>query len=105
MHVFVMGGARDVVFYRSSIEHMKKAQGTAGIPFFKDDDVFDYVGRNTRLEIRNDQRLVISQMLAQPYEMIPEIDKMPWDLKEHDVTSKGMTWDELQEKQNELYPE
>ena len=59
MHVFVMGGARDVVFYRSSIEHMKKAQGTAGIPFFKDDD----------------------------------------------VTSKGMTWDELQEKQNELYPE
>ena len=71
----------------------------------KDDDVFDYVGRNTRLEIRNDQRLVISQMLAQPYEMIPEIDKMPWDLKEHDVTSKGMTWDELQEKQNELYPE
>ena len=104
MHVFVMGGARDVVFYRSSIEHMKKAQEAAGIPFFKDADVFDYVGRNTRLEIRNDQRLVISQMLAQPYEMIPEIDKMPWDLKERDVTSKGMTWDELQERQNELYP-
>lgn len=104
MHVFVMGGARDVAFYRSSIEHMKKAQETAGIPFFKDADVFDYVGKNTRLEIRNDQRLVISQMLAQPYEMIPEIDKMPWDLKEQDVTSKGLTWYELQERQNELYP-
>ena len=105
MHVFVMGGARDVTFYRSSIEHMKKAQEAAGIPFLKDGDVFDYVGRNTRLEIRNDQRLVISQMLAQPYEMIPEIDKMPWDLKERDVTSKGKSWFELQERQNELYPE
>ena len=74
-------------------------------PFFKDADVFDYVGRNTRLEIRNDQRLVISQMLAQPYEMIPEIDKMPWDLKEQEVTSKGLSWVGLLERQNELYPE
>ena len=105
MHVFVMGGARDVEFYRSSIEFMKKAQEGAGIPFFKDADVFDYVGRNTRLEIRNDQRLVISQMLAQPYEMIPEIDKMPWDLKEQDVTSKGPSWLDLYARQNELYPE
>ena len=105
MHVFVMGGARSVEFYRASIEYMKKAQGNAGIPFFKDSDVFDYVGRNTRLEIRNDQRLVISQMLAQPFEMIPEIDNMPWNLKEKDVTSKGMTWTDLQEKQNELYPD
>lgn len=68
-------------------------------------DVFDYVGRNTRLEIRNDQRLVISQMLAQPYEMIPEIDKMPWELKEQDVTSKGISWVDLLQRQNELYPE
>ena len=60
---------------------------------------------HTRLEIRNDQRLVISQMLAQPFEMIPEIDNMPWDLKEKDVTSKGMNWISLQERQNELYPE
>ena len=67
--------------------------------------MFDYVGRNTRLEIRNDQRLVISQMLAQPYEMIPEIDRMPWDLREHDVTSKGISWIELQNRQDELYPD
>ena len=105
MHVFVMGGARSVEFYRASIDHMKKAQERAGIPFFKDSDVFDYLGRNTRLEIRNDQRLVISQMLAQPYEMIPEIDNMPWNLIEKDVTSKGMNWIALQERQNELYPE
>ena len=104
MHVFIMGGARGVEFYRSSIEYMKKAQKNAGIPFFKDDDVFDYVGNNTRLEIRNDQRLVISQMLAQPYEMIPEIDKMPWELKEQDITSKAMSWLDLFEKVNELYP-
>ena len=84
---------------------MKKAQGNAGIPFFKDSDVFDYVGRNTRLEIRNDQRLVISQMLAQPFEMIPEITHMPWDLKVKDVTSRGPHWTDLQERQNELYPD
>ena len=105
MHVFVMGGARSVEFYRASIEYMKKAQGNAGIPFFKDSDIFDYVGKNTRLEIRNDQRLVISQMLAQPFEMIPEITNMPWNLKDKDVTSKGKHWTELQELQNELYPD
>lgn len=105
MHVFVMGGARSVEFYRASIEYMKKVQGNAGIPFFKDADVFDYVGRNTRLEIRNDQRLVISQMLAQPFEMIPEITNMPWNLKDKDVTSRGKHWTDLQELQNELYPE
>lgn len=44
MHVFVMGGARDVVFYRSSIEHMKKAQEKAGVPFFKDDGDIDTIG-------------------------------------------------------------
>ncbi len=91
-------------FYRTSIEYMKKAQERAGIPFFKDSDVFDYIGRNTRLEIRNDQRLVISQMLAQPFELIPEIDNMPWDFKEKDITSKGMSWLDLQERQYELYP-
>lgn len=105
MHVFVMGGARSVEFYRSSIEYMKKAQENAGIPFFKDADVFDYAGRNTQLEIRNDQRLIISQMLAQPFEMIPEINNMPWDLKEKDVNSKGISWIALQERQNELYPD
>ncbi len=105
MYVFVMGGASSVEFYRSSIEHMKKAQGNAGIPFFKDADVYDYLGRNTSLEIRNDQRLIISQMLAQPYEMIPEIDNMPWNLKEQDVTSKGMSWIAMHELQNELYPD
>ncbi len=104
MLVFVMGGARDVEFYRSSIEYMEDAQKNADIPLFKDADVFDYVGRNTRLIIRNDQRLIISQMLAQPYEMIPEIDKMPWDLKEQDVTSKGMSWLDMHERQDELYP-
>ena len=105
MHVFVMGGACSVEFYRSSIDFMKKIQGSAGIPFFKDADVFDYVGKDTRLTIRNDQRLIISQMLAQPFEMIPEIENMPWDLSEHDVTVKGLSWSELQERQNELYPE
>ncbi|MBR7172815.1 MAG: hypothetical protein IKD50_00105, partial [Clostridia bacterium] len=76
-----------------------------GIPFFKDADVFDHVGRHTPLEIHDDHRHVISRMPAQPYEMIPEIDKMPWDLKEQDVTSKGMSWLDLRERQNELYPE
>ena len=74
------------------------------IPFFKDADVFDYIGRNTRLEIRNDQRLVISQMLAQPFEMIPEINNMPWNLAEKDLTSKAMSWTDLQAHQDELYP-
>ena len=93
-----------MTFYRTSIDYMKKAQEAAGIPFFKDADVFDYIGRSTRLQIRNDQRLVISQMLAQPYEMIPEIDKMPWDLKERNIKPKALSWYELQDRQNELYP-
>ena len=105
MHVFIMGGARSVEFNQSSVQYMKQAQGNAGIPFFKDADVFDYVGRNTRLEIRNDQRLVISQMLAQPFELIPEINNMPWNLREKDIRSQGSSWIALQERQNELYPD
>ncbi len=105
MHVFVMGGARSVEFYRASIEYMKKVQANAGIPFFKDADVFDYVGSKIQLDIRNDQRLVISQMLAQPFEMIPEITNMPWDLKEKGIKSKAMNWTDLQERQSELYPD
>ena len=44
-------------------------------------------------------------MLAQPFEMIPEIDHMPWELKEKDLTPNGMTWINLQAKQDELYPD
>ena len=105
MHIFVMGGARNVAFYRASIAFMKRVQESAGIPYFKDADVFDYAGRNTRFEIRHDQRLIISQMLAQPYELIPEIENMPWNLKENDVVSRGMSWIDLRERQDELYPD
>lgn len=104
MYVFVMGGARNVAFYRAAIEFMEKVQINAGvIPFFRDADVFDYVGRNTHLEIRYDQRLIISQMLAQPYELIPEIENMPWDLKESDITSKAPSWLDLQERLHNMY--
>lgn len=104
MYVFVMGGANSVEFYKASIEHMKTVQANAGIPYFKDADVYDYIGKNIQLEIRNDQRLVISQMLAQPIEMIPEIDHMPWELKEKKIKSEALDWMDLQDKQNELYP-
>lgn len=48
--------------------------------------------------------MVISQMLAQPIEMIPEIDHMPWELKEKKIKSEALDWMDLQDKQNELYP-
>ena len=105
MHIFIMGGARNVAFYRVSIEFMKRAQENAGIPYFKDADVFDYVGRNTQFEIRHDQRLIISQMLAQPFELIPVIENMPWNLKESNVASRGMTWIDMRALQDELYPD
>ena len=105
MHIFIMGGARNVAFYRVSIEFMKRAQENAGIPYFKDADVFDYVGRNTQFEIRHDQRLIISQMLAQPFELIPEIENMPWNLKESNVASRGMSWIDMRALQDELYPD
>ena len=109
MAYFVMGGARDVVFYRDSIDYMIKAQKNANIPDFKELDVLHYLHGNIKFEVANDQRLVISQMLAQPIEMIPEIENMPWDLKENnDYLSEDMNSVDyslyMQELQDSLYP-
>ncbi len=84
MTYFVMGGAGGVSFYTQTIDFMIKQQEGAGIPRFSKVDILDYLQENTRLEITNDQRLIISQMLAQPIEMIPDIMNMPWDLKKTD---------------------
>ncbi|MHC1787217.1 MAG: hypothetical protein AB9880_09180 [Christensenellales bacterium] len=105
MFIFIMGGANSVQFYLASIEHMEKAQKNAGFPFFKYGDVIDYLKENVLLEVRNDQRLIISQMLAQPYEMIPEIDNMPWDIREKKKEKTAPTRWDLQALQDEMYPE
>jgi hypothetical protein len=104
MFVFIMGGARSVSFYLASIEHMIKAQKNAGISFFKYGDVIDYLRGNTVLEVKNDQRLIISQMLAQPYEMIPEINNMPWDISEKERVETAPTRWDLRALQDEMYP-
>lgn len=104
MYVFIMGGANSVQFYLASIEHMEKAQKNAGFQSFKYGDVIDYLRGSIQLEVKNDQRLIISQMLAQPYEMIPEIKNMPWEIAEKEIATTAPSGWDLRDLQDELYP-
>ena len=104
MFVFIMGGANSVQFYLASMKHMEQAQKNAGFPFFKYGDVIDYLKGNIQLEVKNDQRLIISQMLAQPYEMIPEIKNMPWEIGEKEVVQTAPTRWDLRALLDEKYP-
>ena len=103
MYLFVMGGASNVQFYQTTISYMIDAQKNAGIPYIKKADITDYVSRSTNLDVRNDQRLLISQMLAQPYEMIPEIMHMPWDLNEKPSKLRVISDEEREARYKELY--
>lgn len=104
MFVFIMGGANSVQFYLASMKHMEQAQKNAGFPFFKYGDVIDYLKGNIQLEVKNDQRLIISQMLAQPYEMIPEIQNMPWEIGEKEIVQTAPTRWDLRALLDEKYP-
>lgn len=105
LRYFVMGGAKEVTFYKHNIERMTTAHKNAGIPEAQKDDISHYLKSDSSFEIHN-PRLLISQMLAKPYELIPSLDNMPWDFVPFPNSSKtGVSMREkLDDILNERYP-
>lgn len=78
LRYFVMGGAKKVTFYKHNIERLAYAQKNAGVPNAKKDNILRYLKNESVFEVHH-PRLLISQMLAQPYEMMPPLDNLPED--------------------------
>lgn len=78
LRYFVMGGAKKVTFYQHNIERIIYAQENAGVPNAKKDNILRYLKNNSNFEVHH-SRLLISQMLARPYEQFPPLDKLPED--------------------------
>ncbi len=78
---FYMGGARNVPFYRSCIEGMWPVHERAWscYPGAVVQDIVRYMRNKAYLEVDDNSRVVISQMLAQPFEKIPELTGQPWN--------------------------
>lgn len=103
MRYFILGGAGDVAFYNQAVNYMKYVQLSASIPNAIEDDILRYLRNNISLEVKSD-RLLISQMLAQPFEMIPEIVNMSWITPVKRIVNRGMSNEDLRELQEQLYP-
>ena len=80
--LFLLGGGRGVQFYRDVIGHMSNALEAAGFPGKRECDILDYVREINRFAVVDNSRLLISQMLAQPFNEIPKLDGSIWRMSQ-----------------------
>lgn len=80
LHCFLLGGGKSLPFYSQTINYMSTYHERAGLPKEIISDVNEYINNNPNLK-EKDSRLLISQMLAQPFEKIPKIKNMPWNFE------------------------
>lgn len=97
---FLLGGGRNLSFYSHAIGHMAAAHNNAGFPQEQIVDIRTYIQNNPDLKVKGN-RLIISQMLAQPYEKIPPIKDMPWHF---DMTEEERMDDYDKPDVDQLYP-
>ena len=84
LSLFLLGGGRDVQFYRDVISHMSMALLAAGFPAKVEKNILDYLAGAdsfSRFEERSNNRILISQMLAQPFDLIPPLSGTKWLLQ------------------------
>ena len=109
LRYFMMGGGKDVHFYNSLIEDMirQHSRFLKTLAHAQRADIRDYMRSSANLECKDDDRLVISQMLAQPFDNIPQLDGMPWDFvaaKPTVVSNSHQTYsNKLEDIQREIY--
>lgn len=98
---FYMGGARAVSSYHEIVSVTDEAYKNAWLkyPGAVEMDMMEFMRDKARLDVKNNPRLVISQMLAQPFEMMPELAGMPWHFKAAGIRDHLS----LAEKQEFLY--
>lgn len=80
--LFLLGGGRSVQFYRDVIGHMSNALKDAGFPGKRERDILDYVRGINRFAVVDNSRVLISQMLAQPFNEIPKLDGSIWRMSQ-----------------------
>lgn len=96
---FYMGGARSVPFYHNVVEGMVGVHQSSWscYPGAKDGDMVAFMRGKGNLEVDDNTRLLISQMLAQPFELIPELSGKPWNFNKRPVYIGAPTLAELQD--------
>lgn len=97
---FLLGGGKSLQFYSQAIQHMAYAHSKAVFPPEVITDIKEYINNNPDLKVKSN-RLIISQMLAQPYEKIPSIKDMPWHF---DMTEEERISEEDLPDVDQLYP-
>ncbi len=78
--LFLLGGGGNVKLYDNVIGYIAQAGKAAKFPGRHDCDILEYVRGIGRFEITNNSRILISQMLAQPFNEIPELNGSIWHL-------------------------
>ncbi len=80
---FYMGGARNVSFYHECVDDMIKVHKDtmSCYPGSVNQDMVIYMRNKVELDVDDNHRLLISQMLAQPFEKMPELTGQAWNLE------------------------
>src|SRR5574344_535723 len=107
MRYFLVGGAKKIPFYKLIIKRMITAHTKAGIPDAVEGNILRYLNNNVNLEVRNNSRLLISQMLAQPFEKIPALKNMPWNFGNQQIPVEKVDlraqYDDIQRERYDAY--
>lgn len=96
---FFMGGARNVRFYHDVVANMSQVHCNSWIcyPGSCEDDMVRFMRGKGNLDVNDNPRLLISQMLAQPYEKMPELSGQPWHFNSRPIHRATPTLAELQD--------
>ena len=94
-----MGGARSVGFYHDAVAYMSlcHANGWTCYPGSCEDDMVRFMQGKANLDVNDNPRLLISQMLAQPFEKMPELSGQPWHFNSRPTHKATPTLAELQD--------
>lgn len=78
---FYMGGARNVPFYHNIINATdgRYVDAWIGYPGCEEKSILNFMKGMFNLEVSDNPRLVISQMLAQPFEKMPQLTGQEWN--------------------------
>lgn len=79
LRYFFVGGARKVPFYHECVDFMIGVHEMGWhIAKSEEEDILDFIKGSKLFDVKDNSRILISQMLAQPYEKIPPLTGMPW---------------------------
>ena len=76
-----MGGARNVKIYHEVIQRADQGYVKIwkGYPGCSESNILNFMRGQFSLEVMGNSRLIISQMLAQPFEKIPQLVGQEWN--------------------------